>query len=347
MVRLGAAGIAVAALALVAVTLFAPGSVEESLAQVLEPVLTATGSAGCVHLVLDVRERAQEEPGFIDLAGRPMRMEAWVQWPARGQSGAVDKGRIRVEKEGWTYLFDGNQTIYYRPGVREAVRHEGGAPRLEILWPAAWVEKVMALPKEGEVLDHVEADGEGRLLVHWPAPDLGPRSPAWFDEFEREVEIRWSLDSKKLTGLRQWVVDGGSRTMVAELLAIEYLPTLPVATFTIDLPADVRYSEMFAAPPEIDRLTSREAAERFWQAAIEGDWETVRYFVASPVTRDWLMKMRPVELLALGRPFKSGHYPGEMIPYEVRYGAREGITRHNIAMRNDNPFGRWVVDGGI
>lgn len=347
MVRVGAVGVALAALVLIAFTLFAPGSVEVSLAQVLEPVLAATGSARGVHLVLDVREQDREEPGFIDLAGSPHRMEAWIRWPAAGGSENPDKGRIRVEKGGWTYVFDGTSTIYYRPGIREAYRFDGGSPRLELLWPAAWVKDVIALPKDGRVLDHVEASGEGRLLVHWPAPDLGPRQPAWFEDYEREVEIRWNLASKQLTGLRQWVVARGAKTLVRDLRTVEYLPDVAEATFAIDLPADVRYSELFAAPPEIDRLTSREAAERLWQAAIRGDWETVRYFVPSPATRDWIMRMRPIELRSLGEPFKSGAYPGVLIPYEVRYGSREGTTRHNIAMRNDNRFGRWIADGGI
>lgn len=161
------------------------------------------------------------------------------------------------------------------------------------------------------------------------------------------MRIEWDAQSKRLMGFRRWIFSGGERVEVTELVAIEYLPAIPDDVFALGLPEGVRYVELIPAPPEIDALGPREAAERFWSAAIAGDWETVRYFVPNPTLLDFLKDKRPVELRSLGEPVKSGDYPGVFIPYHVKYAERGPRTKHRVAMRNDNQFGRWVVDGGI
>lgn len=329
-----------------------------SYARILEPVLLATGSPECVHLVLNVRERPDEEMGFIVPTGESVRAEAWVRWPASARSAgadagqrSVEPGRLRVEKPEWSYVADGKSVVYFWPRQNQALRHPVGSARFEMAWPAAWVEKILEAPEGAEVIETVEGDAAvgtpSRLLLRWDAPALRGRAPAWFEDYPREVEIQWDARSKRLMGFRRWVFVDGKRIAVTELAAIEYLPSIPDETFSISLPEGVRFVELIPAPPEIDALGPREAAEFFWKAAIAGDWETVRYFVPNPKLLDWLRDKRPVELRALGQPEKSGNYVGVFIPYHVKYAERGGRTKHRIAMRNDNQFGRWVVDGGI
>lgn len=53
-----------------------------------------------------------------------------------------------------------------------------------------------------------------------------------------------------------------------------------------------------------------------------------------------------LRVISLGEPFQSGLYPGYYVPYQVRL--RNGSTpAHNLAVRNDNPAHRWMVDGGF
>lgn len=346
--RWGSAVAFATAVVTIATYLFGPPSARLAVAKILEPVLHATGFKGGVHLVMNVREQGNEEFGYVDLDGKMVRMEAWVQWPA-GDADKSDKGRMRIDKPDWIYSFDGTGVVYYWPDLRMAKKHDVGSARLDLLWPAAWVEDMMDLPRGGKILEHVEQEGEGRILVSWPAPDLNGREPKWFNDFPREVEIRWNLSTKQLMGMRRWVRAGLARkVLVAELVAIEYLPNgIPQETFQVPLPEDVRLVQLVPAPPEIDALGPREAAERFWKAAIAQDWNTVAYFVPNPVLLDFLKKAQPKALISLGEPIKSGQFIGMFVPYEVRYVKRGPRTKHRVAMRNDNEFGRWVVDGGI
>jgi hypothetical protein len=51
-------------------------------------------------------------------------------------------------------------------------------------------------------------------------------------------------------------------------------------------------------------------------------------------------------VISIGEPFKSGVYAGYFVPYTIRL--RKGENKsYKLAVRNDNPERRWVVDGGI
>ena len=52
------------------------------------------------------------------------------------------------------------------------------------------------------------------------------------------------------------------------------------------------------------------------------------------------------EIITIGEPFQSGRYPGWFVPYEIKLNSGE-IKAHNLALRNDNDAGRYVVDGGF
>jgi hypothetical protein len=50
-------------------------------------------------------------------------------------------------------------------------------------------------------------------------------------------------------------------------------------------------------------------------------------------------------VISVGEPFQSGLYAGYFVPYEIRL--RDGtVKKYKLAVRNDNPAHRWVVDGG-
>lgn len=340
MTRIGVAAAAGAALTVAAITLVGPGATQSSWAQMVEMVQAASKAAPCVHLQQRVWTSDREDFFFVELDGQPVTMEAWICWPREGG----DPGRARVEKKNRIYLFDGRQTIHYRPQVREATRIEGGRPRLELFWPAAWLANLVQLPtQEVEVIQRDEA--AGRLDLRLRAPEMNGLPPAFFEDFDREIEIRWDPATRKLTGFTSWVLVNGERRLYSELLSIDYPPYLSDDIFQLDLPADVRWTSLPEAPAQMAALGPREAAEQFWTAAIRGDWGTVALFCPTPSTIEWMQRARPLELLELGDPVSKGSYPGVFVPYKVRYADR--VRELRIALRNDNPELRWVVDGGI
>jgi len=338
--------VAVAVIVLVA-ALLRPGGPGRGVdwAELLAPVARASGLADAVHLVMNVRSDAREDFDFVVPDGPMRRIEGWIRWP----QGTGDRGAMRLDSEGRQYTFDGTTTTHFVRASNEAWRATGGRPKLELLWPAAWVQGLIDLPQEGgRVVAREERAGEGRLRIHWDAPALGDRAPGFFEDYEREVEVRWDRASQRLIGFQRWIWGDGKMRLFSETVSIEYLSGIDPILFAADLPANVRWIEMVPASPALSALAPREAAERFWNAAIAGDWEMVRIFCPSPAMVDWLREARPAELLRLGEPFESGSYPGVFIPYTVRYGGAAGAVRQgNLAMRKDNAYQRWVCDGGI
>lgn len=362
-VRAVAIAILGGAVALVS-ALMAPVQIGVRLAHALEPVMLASHATPGVHMLIDVRDSGVEDFDHVDTRAGMVPMEVWIRWPegreieGKGEKAKdadvqtttpppSDRGRMRVEKQGRIYAYDGERTIHYWAGSNEVLRETGGGPKFDVLWPAAWVAGVMDLPRGSRVLEEGEVDGEGFLRVRWPGPSPAPRTRSWFQDYEREVEIRWSLETQQLTGLRRWIHTGGSRLLVTESRSIQYMPQIGDEVFAIEVPADARVRTIPPAPPEIDALGPREAAERFWKACIAEDWDTVGYFCSSPEVIDFLKKAQPRELRALGEPFRKDPYVGVFVPYEIKYKRIWRTVKHNLALRNDNRYGRWVWDGGI
>ena len=55
---------------------------------------------------------------------------------------------------------------------------------------------------------------------------------------------------------------------------------------------------------------------------------------------------KKLQVIKIGEPFKSGIYPGEFVPYEIKLN-NGTIKSHVLALRDDNPGKVWMVDGGI
>jgi hypothetical protein len=313
-------------------------------AAMLEPVWEATDRAAAVHVVLRMRTRPGEDFSFVDPKGDFMRVEGWVESPLDDAG-----GRARLEKSDRIYTFDGNETVLYMPRGREAHRGAGSGIDLELFWPAAWVRQVRNLPNRGiEVVSHEESGGVGRLLLRERGADTFPREAAFLGEFDRETELEWDLATKRLTALRRWVYRDGERVLFAETLAIDYLPSIDPATFEPDLPDDVRWGGVKRGPMALLELGPREVALRLFDAAEEGDRETLELLCPSPDMVDWFLANRPVEVYYVGEPFRAGKYVGVYVPYKVRFGSGLfSVKEHNLALRNDNAQNRWVWDGGI
>ncbi|UCG57848.1 MAG: hypothetical protein JSU70_23655, partial [Phycisphaerales bacterium] len=74
--------------------------------------------------------------------------------------------------------------------------------------------------------------------------------------------------------------------------------------------------------------------------------EFLKFWSASAVDERIKNHLGGLEIISIGEPFKSGRYPGWFIPYEIKLSSG-GVRKHNLAVRNDNPAKRYVVDGGI
>ncbi len=144
------------------------------------------------------------------------------------------------------------------------------------------------------------------------------------------------------------VVDKGGRNIsVLELTRFTYNEALSPALFALHLPADVNWIIGTDAMPPAPVLADARAVTRFFfDAMAREDWNTVSEVLPLTSVPDAVKAVYGgLTISKIGEPFRSGKYRGWFVPYEVRL--RNGDTkRFNLAVRNDNPQQRWMVDGG-
>ena len=76
---------------------------------------------------------------------------------------------------------------------------------------------------------------------------------------------------------------------------------------------------------------------------------TLEILGASPHMAGIVLAAGVTRIGSLGRPFRTGAYPGVYVPYviEIGHGDRMTERRYNLALRDDNAQRRWVFDGGF
>lgn len=167
---------------------------------------------------------------------------------------------------------------------------------------------------------------------------------------ERTIYYYFDPEAKVLLGMRMVVHIGNKDVLVFEITGIQYNPDIADAHFALDIPKDAIYHKEADILPDNEKyanMTAREAAQAFFTACAEEDWEEYLNFQAqSGVSEKWKQVIGGIEIISIGEPFQSEAYPGWYVPYEVRQ--RNGhIKKHNLALIKDKKTKRWIVDGGI
>jgi hypothetical protein len=117
--------------------------------------------------------------------------------------------------------------------------------------------------------------------------------------------------------------------------------------YTVQLPADVNWmTDPAAKPVQVSLNGPKEAAAYFFDALAKENWDSVLQVIWGTRVRTTVKQAYGgLQVISIGEPFQSGLYRGYFVPYQVRL--RNGYVKaHNLAVRNDNPAHRWVVDGG-
>jgi len=155
---------------------------------------------------------------------------------------------------------------------------------------------------------------------------------------------------KRLTKLQVYMHSSGRDVMVFEASQIDYDIPLDASLFALTLPEDISWyvdpSEM-PAPTPGPLSTPKEVAQVFFEACAREDWgKVLEIYPHSAVTQNMKDIMGKLQIISIGEPFKSGLYPGWFVPYKVKLRSGE-LKTWNLAVRNDNPAGRFILDGGF
>jgi len=266
----------------------------------------------------------------------------------------------RVDKGERVAAFDGKFQYLWLPKTEEAIKAGAEINFTEwlqiLLDPANILSKEQKSTKEkGSKLTINEKNGLLNLTITSKARgnfinDYCKNKS--IDESDNRREYTFDNATKLLKGLKIYILDGKKETLIVEITSIDYDLKLDPSNFVINLPAGVEWKEYTQnyTSETFRNITSRRVAELFFGGMAREDWKLVGeacdfFSSASEKANSVKEQFGGLKVIKIGTAFKSGLYPGEFVPYEIRLKTGE-LVKHNLAVRNDNPNKTWIVDGG-
>lgn len=265
----------------------------------------------------------------------------------------------RVEKSGRVALFDGNNQYLWLPEIKEAIKGPAGNGFIDwlkiMLEPSSilWKEKEEA-KDNGSKITMTSADG--KLLMSITSKAQGN----FLNDYMKNKSIRESDNrreyvfdnkTKLLKGLKVYLLENNKETLILNIENIEYDVAIDPSSFAIVLPDDVKWEELnlTVKNENLSNISSKEAATLVFEGLAKKDFDSNKELWAQChfFTKKMLLHIYGgLQVIKIGEPFKSGLYPGEFIPYEIKL-SDGSIKTFRLALRNDNPNKVWIWDGGL
>ncbi|MDE5637176.1 MAG: hypothetical protein K2I43_04035 [Alistipes sp.] len=304
-----------------------------------------------ISMLLELRTEPTENMEYIDPSADfvECRLDAVCGADAmvwrfdKGGRVAVSDGRIMTQwlpeqKRGWTgFLCDASI---------DAVMLAN--PRMLMV-----AEREYAATHKGVRYDMTNDGTTVRVTVDAPAQGDYSQSDYMLNTSIAESDNRrvycFDAQSGRLLSAVVSVRTASGEVEVLRVKSIAYDEPLDAAEVAA-VPGDIELQNMLTLDYglRLAGITARQAAEKIVRAFEKWDAELLDEALVyyGPV----MAKVREMYggsvAVAFGEPFRSGEYPGEFVPVRLVL-AGGGICEMNLALRNDNPAGTWIVDGGI
>jgi hypothetical protein len=301
-----------------------------------------------VHITARMRTLPADNFELIGLHYDFVPVEMWKSF------GAPPKWR--VEKPGRVVVMDGAGSlllIHGNEAMRGGVRNGFVDWLMPLLDPDRVLQAELRAARQGksQAILAAAAPGSHETLLRVTRRAEGDFTNDWLKNKSLSASdhtrvYRFDSATSRLTGLQILVHSGGQDVPVFEIDSIRYNEPLPADLFTLVLSADVSWMGTAEDLPVAGPIptTPREAALALFEGAAAQDWQRV----ASVTKVDQRLKqyIGGIQLVSVGEAFRSGMYPGWFVPYEIRFPGGE-TKKHNLAVRNDNPQKRFILDGGL
>ena len=334
---------------------FAPKNVKVSnssfgfLAQAVE----AMSNMHTVYIKARMRTLPRDNFEMIGLDYDFVQIEMWKKFG--------DPPKWRVEKPERVVVMDGKSTLLL---IKPKHAAKGGIDTGFVGWlkPLLDVHKVLdseirLAQEEGSELIMTQKDENGipKTAVTIEAKAQGNFANDWLknksvsDSDNLRIYI-FDAQTKFLENLKVLVHSDKGDVLVFEITEIKYDLPLDESLFSLKLPDDVSWysnsDELLPIESQL-QMTPEQAAQAFFQACAESNWDKVlEFWCFSSLDQSFKDYLGGLQIISIGKAFKSGRYPGWFVPYEIKL-KNGGIKKFNLAIRNDNPAKRYAVDGGI
>ncbi len=357
--KLAAAAVIIIAVVLT-INIFDTTMPTASAAQVLQDAIDAVSDLWSVHMKARMRTLPRDNFSNIGLNYDFVDIEMWKR------TNANNEVQWRVEKPGRVLLMDGQKTIMLiRPnhGVLEERPlplgcYDSWSGRLLNVHDLLdnELQKAKNNPDREISLRHEEADGRDKIVLEVDVTTFVPEGDYLRNKFIQESDhmnvYQFDAKTKLLEGLQVYVHTEDEDVLIFEVTDIEYNIEIDDSVFVLDFPEDMIWSRELKILPDNERyenMTPKEAAEAFFQACSEENWEEVlKFWTTSRIDERLTAYLGGLEIISIGEPFQSKGYTrkGWLVPYEIRLKFGE-VKKHNLAIRKDNAANRFVVDGGL
>jgi len=331
-------------------------SIPIAAADVLADAAKAVANLHSVYIKAQIRTIPHDNFELIGLNYDFVPNEMWKEFDGTIQ------GKWRIEKPGRVVVMDGQSSLLL---IRPNYAVVGGINTGFVGWlkPLLDVDKVLdseikLAQKQGSelLLTHeTGADGKDKLVVSVEAKAQGDFTNDWLKNksISASDNLRiytFDAETKLPETLNVYVHTDQEDVLVFQITDIQYNVEIEPTLFTLELPEDVIWFEQpkeLADNKKYEQMGPRETAQAFFDACADENWdEFLKFWTASAVDQRIKDYLGGLEVISLGEPFKSGQYPGWFVPYEIKLKSG-GVKKHNLAVRNDNPAQRYIVDGGI
>ena len=356
--RYGKRGLGLATAAAIVIAVFAgwpgPSGVRVGAAEVLGQAIAALVDLQSVHIEARMRTLPRDNFELIGVDYGFVPIEMWKHFGETPQ--------WRIEKPGRVVVMDGYSSLLLIEPNQAA---RGGVDTGFVSWlkPLLDVGRVLdgelcLAQEQGSelLLTHEEArDGSSKLVVTVEAKAQGDFTNDWcknksISASDNRRVYRFDARTKRLEDLMVCVHGDDECVIVLEIDEIMYNVQLDPSLFELTLPEDVIWLEEPDVVPgneQYAQMSPDETALAFFQACADEDWdEVLKFWATSSVDPKLKEHAAGLEIIHIGKPFKSGQYPGWFVPYEIKLPSGY-VKKHNLTVRNDNPAGRYVIDGGI
>lgn len=266
----------------------------------------------------------------------------------------------RIEKGGRTMLYNGVKGYQWISSTQSGWVMEGeySDGMVDLLThPNRLLEAEIALARSTRDASYemTEYPGSICLVVEMPAQGDYSESDYQLNTSILESNTRRTYHFDRESGRLTYaciigVFDQGERVLL-EIDSIRYDEPIDIVALTA-LPNDFVWSEHTI--PETNHtilsgISPEEAARQVLTAMQNWDKQTLNVALhfypghAHEIIKD---HYKGVELLEVGKAFRSGAYPGVFVPCRIRKpdGTKEELQ---LALRNDNRQQIWLVDGGL
>lgn len=343
---------AAAALLLVSLTWavlhYAPAKVMAD--EVIARAAEAASNLKTIYLKCRVRTLPGDNFQLLDLNHPMVDVQLWKQY------GPPLKWKI--EKPGRVVVMDGQQTVGI---MKNTVGVKIDSPT-QAAFDTGWLHQLATidqmLAKElgsGASVANQNADNKN-AASNEVTVEVGPSKQVgaylknkFIDTAQTRRVYTFNQETGRLEKAKFFVKDGDREVMILEIAEIKYDVPIEDSVFEPQVPENIAWvqeTQRLEDNEKYEKMTPAEVARMFFEACGKEDWEEAAKFSPMPFTAHRKEYLGGLEVIELGEPFQAWPYAGWFVPYEIRF--KNGrVQKHNLALRNDNPAKRYVVDGGL